>query len=121
MECPLEIVFRNITDSRALESFINQESERLEKFFHRIISSRIMVEKLQKAALPSGLYKIRIDINIPKRHAIIIKKEAKIIASYEKLCILIKAAFKAAIRELEKIKERELAAVKGRRRTKIII
>ncbi|MEW6101699.1 MAG: HPF/RaiA family ribosome-associated protein [Candidatus Omnitrophota bacterium] len=107
MQEPLEIIFRHAPKNTQLEGYILEQSKHLEKFFQRVVSCKVTVDKPQKSGLPAGLYKVRVDVGLPRRREIIIKKEAKISATFDEICVLIKEAFKAAARELEEIKERE--------------
>lgn len=113
MKAPLKIYFNNVPKDRNMYDGIFAKAAKLEKIDSRIIGMRVAFEKAQKQDKPAGLYRIGIEITLP-RHAIIVKKESKISANYVKLVTLVNDAFKAAARELERIKEKECVPVKGR-------
>ena len=60
MLLPVQVTFRNIEDSGGMEEMVRKEAAKLERFYHRITSCRVVVERPQK--VQSGkLYHVRID------------------------------------------------------------
>jgi cold shock CspA family protein len=64
MLLPVQVSFRNIHERAALEPYVLKEAARLERFYKRISSCRVMVERPQRAT--SGkLFHVRIDVGVP--------------------------------------------------------
>ena len=107
MQEPLEIIYHHIDSSPQLDDFILKHFEKFDHVFDRITRCQLVIEKAQKSVLPSGLYKVRVSISMPRRQDVVIKKEANINGTFPKLSFLIGSALKVAVREVEKIKEKE--------------
>jgi len=70
MLLPVQVTFRNIENPKGLESYARAEAAKLERFFNRIGSCRVMIERPQKAA-SSKLYHVRIDLEVPNEELIV--------------------------------------------------
>jgi len=73
MLLPVQVTFRNMDDVTGLEELVQKEAAKLDRFYDRISSCRVVVERPQRAA-SSKLYHVRIDLGLPKgellvRHA----------------------------------------------------
>jgi cold shock CspA family protein len=64
MLLPVQVTFRNIEGQSGLKEYVEKEAAKLEHFYNRISSCRVMVERPQKAA-SSKLYHVRIDLGLP--------------------------------------------------------
>ena len=106
MQTELEVHFRNCEQNTALDELIRQEASRLNKAYNRIVSFKAAIEKPQKTNDPSGLYRVKLDITLPPRHKIIVKKEANNSGSLSNISALIRSAFKIAFRRLDVINEK---------------
>lgn len=70
MLLPVQVTFRNMKDLDRLEEFVQKEAAKLERFYDRISSCRVMVERPQRAA--SGkLYHVRIDLGVPSGELVV--------------------------------------------------
>jgi len=70
MLLPIEVTFRNIKDSGKLETLVKKEAAKLEQFYDRITSCRVVVERPQRAQ--SGkLYHVRIDLRLPNAELVV--------------------------------------------------
>lgn len=118
MDKEMEISFRNLSRNPVLEDLLRQKAEKFSRIMRHVTGCRLTLEKSQKKMLTSGLYKMRIDIALPRRQEIIVKKEAKIDGSFPKINILINDAFKAAKRKLEEIKRKEFLPLNSINRKK---
>ena len=49
MLLPVQVTFRNIEDSANLEELVQKEAAKLEQFYDRISSCRVVVERPQRA------------------------------------------------------------------------
>ena len=102
MILPLQITSRNIELTEAIEANIREHAEKLDKYYSRITSCRVMVE-----ALPHrSLYNLCIDITVPGTE-LVVKLDPN-----TDLYIAIRDAFHDARRKLEDFARRQRGDVK---------
>lgn len=65
MKLPLQITFRNMDPSPAVEAAIRERVERLERFFDRIMGCRVVVEAPHRHHHKGKLYAVRVDLTVP--------------------------------------------------------
>lgn len=65
MQLPLQVTFRDVPHSAALEDQITRKAEKLNQFYSRITSCRVVVELVQKHHHQGKLYNVRLDITVP--------------------------------------------------------
>jgi cold shock CspA family protein len=70
MLLPVQVTFRNIPNPAGLEDYVQQEAAKLERFYNRISSCRVIVERPQRAA-SSKLFHVRIDLGVPNGELVI--------------------------------------------------
>jgi len=63
MLLPLQVTFRNMDDVTGLEDLVLKEAAKLDRFYDRISSCRVVVELPQRAT-SSKLYHVRIDLGV---------------------------------------------------------
>jgi ribosomal subunit interface protein len=95
MKIPLQITFRNMPLSEAIEAKINEKAAKLDKYFNRIMSCRVVVEESQRRQHQGKLFSIHIDITVPGKELAVTREEN------EDPYVAIREAFNAAARRLE--------------------
>ena len=65
MQVPLQIIFEHIDRSDAIEAAVRKEAERLERFFDRITSTRVVVARPQHRRHKGDTYSVRVHIALP--------------------------------------------------------
>jgi ribosomal subunit interface protein len=105
MQVPLEISTRLIELTPDLEADLRRRAAKLERFYDRITSCRIAVERPSNHHQEGGPYRVRLDITVPGSE-LIAKKEV------EDLPTAIRDAFQAAERQLEEWTDRRRGDVK---------
>jgi len=60
----VQVTFRELPHSRELEDYVRAQVAKLERFYNRIVSCRVIVERPQRAA-SSKLVHVRIDLSVP--------------------------------------------------------
>jgi cold shock CspA family protein len=65
MDNPLQITFRNMPPSDAIERKIRQKAAKLESFYNRIMSCRVVVEAPHRHHHKGKSYEVRIDLTVP--------------------------------------------------------
>jgi cold shock CspA family protein/ribosome-associated translation inhibitor RaiA len=64
MLLPVQVTFRNMKDEAGLKELVQTETAKLERFYDRISSCRVVVEHPQRAG-SSKVYHVRIDLGLP--------------------------------------------------------
>ncbi|BBL73767.1 HPF/RaiA family ribosome-associated protein [Methylomagnum ishizawai] len=100
MQVPLEITFRGIPHSDAVETRIREKAAKLEQFCDNIISCRVAVEAEHRHQHQGNLYKVRIDLSVPNKH-IVVSRDHHDKQSHEDFYVALRDAFAAATRQLE--------------------
>ncbi|SCZ59932.1 HPF/RaiA family ribosome-associated protein [Thiohalomonas denitrificans] len=65
MQLPLEITFRDMEPSPAIEQRIRQKASKLDRYFDRVMSCRVMVEAPHRHKHKGKLYHVRVDVTVP--------------------------------------------------------
>jgi len=100
MQVPLEISFRNVEPSPAIEAAVREKAAKLEEFYDRITSARVVVETPHRRHRQGKLFHVRIDLRVPGRE-IVVSREPSEHHAFEDVYVAIRDAFDAAKRQLE--------------------
>ena len=65
MQLPLQITFRDMEPSEAVEANIRERASRLDRFYNHIMSCRVMVEAPHAHHNKGRLFQVRIDVTVP--------------------------------------------------------
>lgn len=95
MRIPLQITIRDIEHSEALETHIRDKASKLDEFFDRIMSCRVVVEVPHKHHQQGKQFNVRIDIGVPGSEIVVNRDHA------EDVYVALRDAFDAAKRQLE--------------------
>ena len=101
MEAPLEIAFHAVDHSDALEQRIRKEAARLEHFFERIVSCRIVVERTHHKQHQGDLFAVRIHLRLPDGREANVTRNSDDNHAHEDPYVAVADAFKAASRLLQ--------------------
>ena len=125
---PVQVTFRNMKEEAGLERLVRDEAAKLERFYDRITSCRVVVERPQRA--PSGkLYHVRIDLGLPSgelavKHAPSLhaalqdvkakksRQEAEAALAQKSPRLAIREAFHEVRRQLQDYKRKQEGSVK---------
>jgi cold shock CspA family protein/ribosome-associated translation inhibitor RaiA len=113
MQVPLEVTFRGVQESAALEDLIRKQSAKLERVCDHIIGCRIVVEKPQEHQRSGNPYRVRIDVTVPPGHELVAVRESGEGDSQEQLPTVIRKGFDAMRRQLKKLVEKQRREVKS--------
>jgi ribosomal subunit interface protein len=100
MSIPLQISFRNMDPSPAVEARIRKKAAKLERFHDRIIGCTVVVEAPHRHQHKGKLYSVRVDISVPGKEVVVDRAKPGDHA-HEDVYIAIRDAFSAATRKLE--------------------
>lgn len=65
MKIPLQITFRNMRPSQAIEDNIREKASKLESFYDRIMGCRVIVAAPHRHRRKGKAYEVRIDLTVP--------------------------------------------------------
>jgi len=118
MILPLQISFRNMKPSEAVEARVREEVAKLETFYKGIMHCRVVVELPHRHQKSGELYHVRIDMTVPGAE-LVVKREPSLHASlrqvdtekqsksyeahaaHKDVFVVIRDAFKEARRQLQ--------------------
>lgn len=100
MQVPLDITFRGIPHSDAVETRIREKTAKLEQVCDQIISCRVVVEAEHHHQHQGNLYHVRIDLSVPQKQ-IVVSREHHDKQAHEDMYVALRDAFDAARRQLE--------------------
>jgi len=111
MQKPIEIAFRDMEPSPALEAVVRERAEKLEKFCNEIIGCRVVIESPHKHHRKGNLYRLRIDVTVPDDE-IVVKRSPDEHHSHEDPYVAVRDAFDSARRQLEDYARKRRGKVK---------
>jgi ribosomal subunit interface protein len=111
VQIPLQITFREIDPSPAIEANIREKVERLERFSDRITSCRVVVEAKNTTHRKGRVYTCAVDITVPGEEIVVGRVGPKNHA-HEDVYVAIRDSFNTATRLLEDHARRMRADVK---------
>jgi len=100
MPVPLQINFRNMDPSEAVEARIREKAVKLERVFDRIEGCAVTVEAPHRHHHKGKLYHVRIDIAVPGED-VHVGHTGPLDQAHEDVYVAIRDAFDAAVRQLE--------------------
>ncbi|OGW35672.1 MAG: 30S ribosomal protein S30 [Nitrospirae bacterium GWD2_57_9] len=106
MRLPLQVTFRDIPPSDAIETHITEKAAKMDRFYERIMSCRVVVDQPQRRHHKGKLYGVRVDITIPGKEIAVNRSEN------EDVYVALRDAFDAAYRILEEQRRKERGVVK---------
>lgn len=110
---PLQITFRGMPPSDAVEAEIRSWVDKLEEFSGRIISCRVLVEVPHRRRHQGHLYRVRVDVGVPGEH-IVVGRSPDQHHAHEDAHVAIRDAFNATRRRLEDYARRMRGQIKRR-------
>jgi ribosome-associated translation inhibitor RaiA len=100
MDIPLQISFKNVDSSAAVEARIREKAEKLEHLYSHIVSCRVVVERINKQQHQGNLFNIRINLAVPG-HEIAVTGVGPQDHAHEDVYVAIRDSFNTVSRCLE--------------------
>jgi ribosomal subunit interface protein len=107
MRIPLQITTRGIEHSETLETHIRDKVNKLEEFFPRIMSCRVVVEVPHKHHHQGKQFNVRVDLGVPGSEIVVNRDHA------EDVYVALRDAFDAAQRQLEEYARKKRGDIKA--------
>jgi cold shock CspA family protein len=112
MQLPLQVSFRHMEHSDAVEAIVREKAAAMDRFAEHIMSCRVVVEPAGKHHRHGNLYEVRIDLTLPGGE-IVVTREPSQHTEYKDIAVAIRDAFDSARRQLEDYVRRQRGAVKA--------
>ncbi|WP_026289964.1 HPF/RaiA family ribosome-associated protein [Thioalkalivibrio sulfidiphilus] len=107
----VEIAFRNMDPSAAVEDKVRDQIEKLGQFHDHIMACRVVVETGHRHHHKGNLYHVRIDLTIPG-HELVVNRAPKEHQAHEDVYVAIRDAFDAMRRQLQDTVRKQRGKVK---------
>ena len=129
MILPVQITYRNMEDSTEAEQWVQGETAKLDKYYRRITSCRVLIEVPHARREWGRVYHVRIDLVVPGEELVVkhkptlgttarqvgrkrVSKRLEIENPHKDLHLAIRDAFKTARRRLQDYARRQRGNVK---------
>lgn len=113
MQLPLDISYRGVEKSPALDDLIRSKAEKLDDVCDHIIGCHVAVEKTHTHPSHGTPYRVRLDMTVPPGHEIAVTKNPGEGVQYDSVESVIRDAFDAARRQLKELNEKQQNRVKS--------
>ena len=112
MQLPLQITFRQMEPSAAIEARIRELAAKLERFSKHITRCHVIVEPVPHHQRQGGLFEFHIDITLPGEE-IAIRRAHPASQAHEDPYVALRDAFRAARRKIEDYERKRRFDVKS--------
>jgi cold shock CspA family protein/ribosome-associated translation inhibitor RaiA len=122
MQIPLEIRFRGMETSAALEEAALKHAQKLERYAGSIVSCRVIIEAPHKHHRRGKLYSVRVDLQVPGAD-VVASRGPSANHAHEDVHVALRDSFKAARRQLQdhvRVRRGQVKRHEGLPRGKII-
>lgn len=113
MQIPLQLTFRDMPTSEALESYIRKRVEKLDDMSDNLISCEVVVEIPHKHQQKGRLYLARVDVSLPGT-LIAASSEDNLNPAHEDPYVAVRDVFDAVQRQMQEQIDRMKGRVKSR-------
>lgn len=111
MQLPLQITFRNMHPSTAVENAVREKVQKLERFYDRITGCRVVIEAPHRQHIKGNLFCVRVDLAVPEDELVVSREAAH---GHEDVYVAVRDAFEAMMRQLKEYARRRRGEVKRR-------
>ncbi len=100
MQVPVQVTFRDMPVSDSVEARCWEEAAKLERYYDRITSCRIVIAESHRRRVKGTLFAVRIDLAVPRR-VLVANREPPLHHADEDIFVAVREAFARARRQLE--------------------
>lgn len=111
MQVPLELSYRNLDASAAIDERVRQRVQRLEQLAPDIVACRVMIEAPHRHHHQGRIYHVRVDVTVPG-HELVVSRDPGQHHAHEDLYVAIRDAFDAVERRLQDVERTRRGQVK---------
>lgn len=103
MKVPLEITYRGVPKTDALEKLIRQKADKLDRICEYLTSCRVVLEKPHEHQRSGQPFRVRIEMQVPPGHDLVVRRESTEGNMHDDLPVILRDAFNVAQRRLKKV------------------
>ena len=111
MQLPMEITFRGMEQSDAMENKIRERAGKLDRIFDKIMGCRVVVEAPHKHQNKGKIYHVSLDVTVPGSE-LVVNRDPGDNHAHEDAYVAIRDAFDAMERKLEAFANKKRGEVK---------
>lgn len=111
MQQPIQITFRHMEPSPAIEAAVREKAAKLDAFFDRITGCRVVIEAPHRRHHQGKLYHVRIDLTVPGEE-LVVRRDPPEHREHEDPYVAVRDAFDAMKRQLQDYVRRVRGSVK---------
>ena len=111
MKLPLKVSFRHIDHSDALENYITERAEELDRFYDQIIHCDVVIEEDHRRHAQGNLFHVRLHVTLPGKE-LVVRREPKEHHAHEDAYVAVRDAFDAMRRQIEDYSRKRSQQVK---------
>ena len=112
MDSPTELSFHGMEPSPSVESQVRERVEKLQRYFGRINSCRVVIEMPHRHGRKGKLYRVRIEIGVPGKSKVVVSRDPGLNRAHEDIHVAVRDAFDSAQRLLKGHSDKRSGAVK---------
>lgn len=101
MEIPLQVSFKNMDHSDAVEERVREKAGKLEQYFSHLTSCRVVIEAPHRHHHKGKIYHVRIEMGVPRKSELVVSNETERNHAHEDVYVAIRDAFETAARRLQ--------------------
>jgi cold shock CspA family protein len=106
MDTKVDITFRNASADPEIESVVQREAAKLERYGRKLVSCRVTIEQPQQHQHDGNRFRVRLSIGAGLQEPIVVTREPGDSEMHEGLRTIILGAFRAARRQLQSRSDR---------------
>lgn len=114
MPFPVDIRFRDMETSPALEQFARRWADKLGRVHDRIAGCEVVIERPHQSQRHGQMVHVRVTVDVPGR-AIVVSHDPEIDGAHEDPYVAVRDAFRAARRQLEQPARRHVGTIEALR------
>ncbi|MDI9819011.1 MULTISPECIES: HPF/RaiA family ribosome-associated protein [unclassified Legionella] len=111
MKLPIQVVFRNMDPSPAAEDKARSLANKLDRYYDRIMSCRVVIEAHHRHHYKGNIYHVRIDLTLPHSE-LVVSRDPSQNHAHEDVYVAIRDAFNAIKRQLQDHVDKQRGRVK---------
>ena len=112
MQLPVNITYRGVDKSEAIDHLVLEKAARLEKFCDHINRCDVAIEQPNHAHQKGNPFRVRLDVTVPPGHELVADEKGTDNGSYAPLEKVVHDAFKTMERELRRLVDKQRHEVK---------
>lgn len=108
MRIPLQISYRGVRATRALEGVVRAQVDKLERHCPDLIACRVTIDEPHRSQRRGGHFSVRVDVSVPGRE-LVAARDPGADPRREDCHVAVRDAFRTVLRELDEHGDRRAA------------